>query len=78
MAVIVSCLVAPELAQTPGRTVTIAVPYSPRSGPDILARLIGDKLARRRGPPLRFIARVMVQALHAVLPSAPEGRIVML
>jgi tripartite-type tricarboxylate transporter receptor subunit TctC len=42
MAAIASCLVAPVLAQTPGRTVTIAVPILRGSGPDILARLIGD------------------------------------
>jgi tripartite-type tricarboxylate transporter receptor subunit TctC len=51
MAVIASGLVAPVLAQTPGRTITIVVPYTPGSGPDILARLIGDELARRWGQP---------------------------
>ena len=34
-------------AQAPGRTITIVVPVTPASGPDILARTIGEELQRR-------------------------------
>jgi tripartite-type tricarboxylate transporter receptor subunit TctC len=37
------------LAQTPGRPITIVVIATPGSGPDILARTIGDELQRRWG-----------------------------
>src|SRR5712692_1394525 len=44
---------APALAQqpypTPGRIVTIVVPFSLGTGPDILARLTGQKLGERWG-----------------------------
>src|SRR5919109_1525973 len=39
-------------AQTPGRTITIVVPYTPGSGPDILARTIGEELSQRWGQPV--------------------------
>ena len=34
-------------AQAPGRPITMIVPYSPATGPDILARIIGDELQNR-------------------------------
>jgi len=34
-------------AQLPGHTITITVPYSPGTGPDILARTIGEELQHR-------------------------------
>jgi tripartite-type tricarboxylate transporter receptor subunit TctC len=39
-------------AQTPGRTITIVVPYTPGTGPDMLARVIGEELQRRWGQPV--------------------------
>src|SRR5262249_12910640 len=35
--------------QEPGRPITIVVPYSGGTGPDILARTIGEELQQRRG-----------------------------
>jgi tripartite-type tricarboxylate transporter receptor subunit TctC len=45
---------APALAQQPypGRPVTIVVPFSPGTGIDILARVIGPKLAEKWGQPV--------------------------
>ena len=34
-------------AQTPGRTITIVVPFTPGTGPDILARTIGEEIQKR-------------------------------
>jgi tripartite-type tricarboxylate transporter receptor subunit TctC len=39
-------------AQQPGRTITIIVPYTPASGPDILARVLGEELQQRWGQPV--------------------------
>jgi tripartite-type tricarboxylate transporter receptor subunit TctC len=39
-------------AQQPGRAITIVVPYTPGSGPDILARLIGEEIAARWSQPV--------------------------
>jgi tripartite-type tricarboxylate transporter receptor subunit TctC len=38
---------ASAMAQLPGHTITITVPYSPGTGPDILARTIGEELQHR-------------------------------
>jgi tripartite-type tricarboxylate transporter receptor subunit TctC len=40
------------LAQTPGRTITIVVPFTPGTGPDILARIIGEEVQRRWNQPV--------------------------
>ncbi len=39
-------------AQQPGRTITIVVPYTPGTGIDILARLLGEELQKRWGQPV--------------------------
>src|SRR5262245_53216757 len=39
-------------AQQPGRMVTIIVPYTPATGPDILARVLGEELQQRWGQPV--------------------------
>jgi tripartite-type tricarboxylate transporter receptor subunit TctC len=39
-------------AQQPGRAITIIVPYTPASGPDILARVLGEELQQRWGQPV--------------------------
>jgi tripartite-type tricarboxylate transporter receptor subunit TctC len=39
-------------AQTPGRTITIVVPFTPGTGPDILARSIGEEIQRRWHQPV--------------------------
>jgi len=39
-------------AQTRGRTITIVVPYTPGTGPDMLARVIGEELQQRLGQPV--------------------------
>jgi len=39
-------------AQQPGRAITIIVPYTPGSGPDILARLVGEEIQTRWSQPV--------------------------
>ncbi len=39
-------------AQQPGRTITIVVPYTPGTGPDILARTIGEEIQQRWNQPV--------------------------
>src|SRR2546423_13950538 len=47
-------VLAPAAARAPpaGRAITIVVPYTPGSGPDILARTIGDELQQRWSQPV--------------------------
>jgi tripartite-type tricarboxylate transporter receptor subunit TctC len=47
----VAAVSMPAAAQQAGRTVTIVVPYTPGTGIDILARLLGEELQKRRGQP---------------------------
>jgi tripartite-type tricarboxylate transporter receptor subunit TctC len=39
-------------AQVPGRAITIVVPYSPGTGPDTLARIVGEELQQRWNQPV--------------------------
>ena len=39
-------------AQQPGRTITIVVPFTPGTGPDTLARVLGEELQQRWGQPV--------------------------
>jgi tripartite-type tricarboxylate transporter receptor subunit TctC len=39
-------------AQQPGRTITIIVPYTPGTGPDILSRIIGEQIQQRWNQPV--------------------------
>jgi len=43
---------SPAAAQQPGRTITIVVPYTPGTGPDILARVLGEEVQQRWGQPV--------------------------
>src|SRR5262245_23111744 len=44
---VVAVSISGVVAQAPGRTITIVVPYTPGAGPDILARTIAEELQRR-------------------------------
>jgi tripartite-type tricarboxylate transporter receptor subunit TctC len=39
-------------AQEPGRAITFVVPYSPGTGPDVLARIVGEELQHRWNQPV--------------------------
>jgi tripartite-type tricarboxylate transporter receptor subunit TctC len=47
-----SFLPSSATAQTPGRAISIVVPYTAGAGPDILARIIGEELTQRWGQPV--------------------------
>jgi tripartite-type tricarboxylate transporter receptor subunit TctC len=53
-ALALAMLVPPFIAaaQTAGRTITIVVPFTPGTGPDILARTIGEEIQRRWNQPV--------------------------
>jgi len=54
LAALLCAIAGPVAAQTkwPTRTIRIVVPYAPGSSPDVLARLLTDKLAQRLGQPV--------------------------
>lgn len=47
------CLALPAQAQPfPNKPIKIIVPYTPGDGPDVIARLVGEKIAERLGQPV--------------------------
>ena len=44
---IIAVSLSGAIAQVPGRAITIVVPYSPGTGPDILARIVGEEIQQR-------------------------------
>jgi tripartite-type tricarboxylate transporter receptor subunit TctC len=54
IAALLCAIAGPAAAQTkwPARPIHIVVPYAPGSSPDVLARLLTDKLAQRLGQPV--------------------------
>jgi tripartite-type tricarboxylate transporter receptor subunit TctC len=52
VAAILAAIAAVAPAQQPGRAITIIVPYTPGSGPDILARLLGEEIQTRWSQPV--------------------------
>jgi tripartite-type tricarboxylate transporter receptor subunit TctC len=72
-------------AQPAGRAITIVVPFTPGTGPDILARIIGDELQTRMHQPVvidnkpgasgnigtQFVARAAPDGLTLLLTSSP-------
>jgi tripartite-type tricarboxylate transporter receptor subunit TctC len=72
-------------AQQPGRTITIVVPFTPGTGPDILARTIGEEMQQRWNQPVvvenkagasgnigtQFVARAAPDGHTLVMTSNP-------
>jgi tripartite-type tricarboxylate transporter receptor subunit TctC len=68
------------LSQTT-RTVRLVVPYTPGSGPDILARLVAEQAGRQNGPTIVVEDRPgagTVIGTEAVARSAPDGNTVLM
>lgn len=83
MAAVATCVAAvPALAQAwPSRTVTIVVPFPPGGGPDLLARMLAEKMAPRLGQSVIVENRPGAGALvgaAAVARSAPDGHTMLL
>ena len=64
-------------AQTwPAKPITLVVPFPPGGGPDLFARILGEKLPARLGQPLVVDNKPGVGGLagaNAVAKSAPDG-----
>jgi len=72
-------------AQPAGRAITIVVPYTPGTGPDILARVLGDEFQNRLHQPVvidnkpgasgsigtQFVARAAPDGLTLLMTSSP-------
>ena len=68
-------------AQQAGRPITIMVPYTPGSGPDILARVIGDELQHRWGQTVIIDNKPGASGnigTQLAARAAPDGHTVML
>ncbi len=68
-------------AALPGGPVTIVVPYTPGTGPDILARLVAPVLQQRLGQPVVVENRVGASGnigSQFVARAAPDGRTLMM
>jgi tripartite-type tricarboxylate transporter receptor subunit TctC len=48
----IAALPSDAAAQQPGRTITIIVPFTPGTGPDILARMMAEEIQQRWGQPV--------------------------
>jgi len=59
------------VAQAPERMITIVVPVTPGTGPDILARTIGEELQRRWGQPV--VIENNIVGTQYVARAAPDG-----
>jgi tripartite-type tricarboxylate transporter receptor subunit TctC len=75
--VLVALTVSPAAAQTPGRTITIVVPFTPGNNTvDILARMIGEELKQRLGQPVIIENKPGASGnigAQAVANAAPDG-----
>jgi tripartite-type tricarboxylate transporter receptor subunit TctC len=68
-------------AQQPGRVITIIVPQTPGTGPDILARIIGPELQSRLGQPVIVDNRSGASGnigAHAAARAEPDGNTLMM
>src|SRR5205085_9838186 len=68
-------------AQQPGRAITIVVPYTPGTGPDILARVMGEEIQHRWGQPVIVENKPGASGnigTQAVARAAPDGHTLML
>ena len=80
-------LAGPALAQVdaaaayPSKTITMVVPFPPGGSPDILARVIGEKLTARWGQPVVVENRPGasgVTGAQQVLRSTPDGHVLLM
>jgi tripartite-type tricarboxylate transporter receptor subunit TctC len=68
-------------AQQPGRPITIVVPFTPGTGPDILARLLGEELQQRWNQPVVVENKPGASGnigTQQVARAAPDGQTLLL
>ena len=80
MAAVAAAGSAPAQPRPPSGPVTVVVPYTPGTGPDILARLISPVLQQRFGQPVVVENRAGASGnigTQSVARAAPDGRTLM-
>src|SRR5262249_29733116 len=63
-------------AQVPGRAITFVVPYSPGTGPDVLARIVGEEIQQRWSQPVVIENKPGASGnlgTQSVARAAPDG-----
>jgi tripartite-type tricarboxylate transporter receptor subunit TctC len=73
-------LATASIAQQSGRTITIVVPYTPGTGPDILARVLGEEIQQRWGQPVVVENKPGASGnigTQSVARASPDGHTVM-
>src|SRR5262249_55396490 len=63
-------------AQVPGRVITFVVPYSPGTGPDVLARIVGEEIQQRWSQPVVIENKPGASGnlgTQSVARAAPDG-----
>jgi tripartite-type tricarboxylate transporter receptor subunit TctC len=68
-------------AQQPGRAITIVVPFTPGTGPDILARVMGEEIQQRWNQPVVVENKPGASGnigTQVVARAAPDGRTLLL
>src|SRR5437667_4124598 len=81
VAALLTFAAAAASAQQAGRAISIVVPYTPGSGPDILARTIGDELQQRWGQPVVIDNKPGASGnigTQLATRAAPDGHTVMM
>jgi tripartite-type tricarboxylate transporter receptor subunit TctC len=77
IAILLAAAFAPAEAQEwPGKTVKIVVPFGPGSTPDVIMRLIGERLQQKLGQPFLIENRPGASGMtgtDAVAKAAPDG-----
>src|SRR5262245_41772340 len=73
---IIAVSLSGAIAQVPGRAITIVVPYSPGTGPDILARIVGEEIQQRWSQPVVIENKPGASGnvgTQSVARAAPDG-----
>jgi tripartite-type tricarboxylate transporter receptor subunit TctC len=70
------CIAAPALAEYPEKPVTIIVPVGPGAGPDVIARILADRLSQQWKQQVLIVNRPGGSGIigaQAAIQAAPDG-----
>jgi len=75
-ALLALCVLSPALADYPDKPVTIIVPVGPGAGPDVIARILADRLAQQWKQQVLIVNRPGGSGIigaQAAIQAAPDG-----